>query len=48
MTEQRVGGEVGGSARLECDTAAHPPALNFWKKDDGRTYISPKYGKTFT
>ena len=42
ISHQRIGASSGGTAVLECLTAAHPPSLNFWSRDDqDGNYIIP-------
>jgi len=45
ITHQLIGASEGDSAKLECLTAAHPPSLNFWTRDGGKSYIIPTPGK---
>lgn len=46
ISHQRIGASMGGTAQLECLTAAHPPSLNFWSRDgDNGNYIIPTDGK---
>jgi len=46
ISHQRIGAAMGGTAVLECLTAAHPPSLNFWSRDgDDGNYIIPTDGK---
>ena len=42
ITHQLVGVELGGSATIECLTAAHPKSLNFWHDKFGQ-FISQKW-----
>ena len=36
ITHQLVGVELGGTATIECLTAAHPKSLNFWHDKFGQ------------
>ncbi len=42
ISNQLVYATIGGTAELECLTAAHPPSLNFWTREDGEKYIIPE------
>ena len=42
ITHQLVGVELGGSATIECLTAAHPKSLNFWHDKFGQ-FISQRW-----
>ena len=38
ITHQLIGADLGGTAQLECLTAAHPPSINYWSRD-GKNYL---------
>ncbi|CAB4056030.1 HNT [Lepeophtheirus salmonis] len=44
ISHQLIGVEVGGTAVLECLTAAHPSSINYWKKEsaEGKDFIANK------
>ena len=41
ITHQRVGAQVGSNVSLECLTAAYPPSLNMWARNENQ-FISEK------
>ena len=36
ITHQLVGVDIGGTVKIDCLTAAHPPSINYWSREGGK------------